>query len=138
MKIWKLPELELLASVDASNDRLWNVTTLNDLLISGGDQEETSIYNIKNLSSPVLKGKLVFSDESYAFFPCGSDSFYTNNQSIMQVRRDEDGTLLEGQLAEYLLNTACDLRILKDLFSPETNDQSKFRLTNKGLLQIPQ
>jgi len=111
---------------------------VNDLLICGGDEEETSIWDIKNLSCPVLKAKLVFSDESYAFLPGGSDSFYTNNQSIMQVRRNEDGTLVEGQLAEYLLNTACDLRILKDLFSPENNDLSKFRLTNKGLLQIPQ
>jgi len=138
MKVWKLPELELLAWVDASSDRLWTVTNVNDLLICGGDEEETSIWDIKNLSCPVLKAKLVFSDESYAFLPGGSDSFYTNNQSIMQVRRNEDGTLVEGQLAEYLLNTACDLRILKDLFSPENNDLSKFRLTNKGLLQIPQ
>jgi len=138
MKIWKLPELELLASVDASSDRLWNVTTVNDLLICGGDEEETSIYNIKNLSSPVLKGKLVFSDESYAFLPGGSASFFTNNKSIMQVRRDEDGTLLEGQLAEYLLNTACNFMILKDLFSTENNDHSKFRNNNKGLFQITQ
>ena len=138
MRLWKLPELELLASVEASCDRLWTVTTVNDLLICGGDEEGTSIYDIKNLSCPVLKGKLVFTDESYAFLPGGSASFFTNNKSIMQVRRDEDGTLVEGQLAEYLLNTACDLRILKDLFSTENNEQSKFQINNKGLFQITQ
>lgn len=136
-KLWKLPELELLASVEASLDRLWTVTTINDLLICGGDDEETSIYDIKNLSCPVLKGKLVFTDESYAFLPGGSALFFTINKSIMQVRRDEDGTLLEGQLAEYLLNSACNFMILKDLFSNENNDQLKFQI-NKGLFQITQ
>jgi WD40 repeat protein len=138
MRLWKLPGLELLASVEASSDRLWNVIAVNDLLICGGDEEMTSIWDIKNLSCPVLKGKLVFTDDSYTFLPGGSASFFTNNKSIMQVRRDEDGTLLEGQLAEYLLNTACNFGVLKDLFGPETNDKAKFLNKNKGLFQITQ
>jgi WD40 repeat protein len=138
MMLWKLPELERLATVEASCDRLWTVTTVNDLLICGGDEEETSIYDIGNLSCPVLKGKLVFTDDSFAFLHGGSAPFFTNNQSIMQVRRDEDGTLLEGQMAEYMLNTACNLGVLIDLFSQETNDHSKFQIGNKGLFQITQ
>ena len=85
----------------------------------------------------MLKGKLFFSDDSYAFLSEHSDSFFTNNQTIMQVRKD-DGTLLEGQFAEYLLNTACNLNVLKDLFSDEKNDTTKPRINNKGLLQITQ
>jgi WD40 repeat protein len=137
MKIWKIPELELLGSVVVNGDRLWNVTAVNDLLIAGGDSELTCIYDIKNLHIN-LKGKLIFTDESYAFIPANSGSFFTNNPSIMQVRRDSDGTLLEGQLAEYLLNTACNLKALRNLFSAENNDQSKLRITNKGFYQITQ
>jgi WD40 repeat protein len=138
MKTWRLPDLELLESVAVNGDRLWNVTAVNDLLIAGGEAEFTCVYDIKNLPQVVLLGKLIFSDQAFAFMPNGSGSFYSNNPSVIQIRRDDDGTLLEGQMADYLLNTACDLKILKDLFSPENTDQAKFRSTNKGFLQITQ
>lgn len=138
MKIWKLPNLELLESVSVNGDRLWNVTATNDLLIAGGEAELTCIYDIKNLPQVLLRGKFIFSDQAFVFVPAGLRSFYSNDPSIIQIRRDDDGTLLEGQMAEYLLNTACDLKILKDLFSSENTDQSKLRLTNKGFLQISQ
>jgi hypothetical protein len=137
MKIWKVPEMELLQSVDVVKDRLWSVTMANDLLITGGDAEETCIYDIKELPEVLLKGRLFFSDDSYAFLSEHSDSFFTNNQAIMQVRKD-DGTLLEGQFAEYLLNTACNLSVLRELFSAEKNDIAKPLINNKGLLQITQ
>jgi hypothetical protein len=138
MKIWKLPNLELLESVSVNGDRLWNVTATNDLLIAGGEAELTCVYDIKNLSQVQLRGKFIFSDKAFVFMPSGLRSFYSNDPSIIQIRRDDDGTLLDGQMAEYLLNTACDLKILKDLFSSENTDQSKLRLTNKGFLQISQ
>jgi WD40 repeat protein len=138
MKIWKLPELELLESVEVSRDRLWNVTAVNDLLITGGDEEVTSIYDIKSLPQVILKGKLILSDESYAFIPGNSRNFFTNNPSIMQVRRDCDGTLPDGRLAEYLINSACDLKALRDMFSAENNDQSMSGISRKGFYQITQ
>lgn len=138
MKTWRLPNLDLLQSVAVNGDRLWNVTAANDLLIAGGEAELTCVYDMKNLPKVILRGKFIFSDQSFVFMPAGSRSFYSNDPSIIQIRKDEDGTLLEGQMAEYLLNTACDLKILKDIFSSENTDQSKFRLTNKGFLQLSQ
>jgi WD40 repeat protein len=138
MNIWKLPGLELLASADVDKDRLWNVTVVNDLIITGGDSVETWIYDIKNLQDIKLKAKLFISDDSYALMPTELSSFYTNNLSLVHVKRNDDGTLLKDQFAEYLLNTACNLKILKDMFCPESNELLKLRTNSKGLYQITQ
>jgi hypothetical protein len=137
MKMWKIPGLELLDSAKVNGDRLWTATAANDLLIAGGDETLTCIYDIKNMHFK-LKGMLIFSDESYAIITNSTHSFFTNDQSIMQVRKDIDGTLPDDQLSEYLLHTECNLSVLKDLFNPENNDQPTFLSNNKGFYQITQ
>lgn len=123
MKIWRLPDLDLLASIDVKGICIWSVTAVNDLLIVGGENDDIWIYDIKNLPEVIQKGKMVISDDSYAYLPSDSNSFYASDVAMMQVRKNDDGLVLDGQYAEYLLNTACNFKVFKDLFSTESNDR---------------
>lgn len=138
MKLWKLPYLELLESVEVTRDRLWTVSVINDILITGGEDGNIWIYDIKNLPGIILKGKLVFSHDSYTFLNLELNSFYSSDLSNIQVRRKIDGIVIFDQFAEYLLNTSCDFRVFKDFFSSETKDPSSFLANNKGFYQISQ
>ena len=138
MNIWRLPSMELIKSVDVHMARLWTVDEVNSLILTGGEDGVIYIYDIKNLPVIVLKGKLVFSDESYTFFHSELNSFYASDQSRVQVIRNEDGKHIEGQFAEYLINSVCNFKIFKDLFSSESNDLSVLKIENKGFFQITQ
>jgi outer membrane protein assembly factor BamB len=138
MKIWKLPDLQLLESIDVSRNRLWTVCAINDLLISGGEDGDIWIYDIKNLPNVVPKGKLVFSDESYAFLQYNSNSFFASDQSMMQVSRNIDKIPIDDQFAEYLLTTACNFKIFKDLFGSGSHDSSDPINDSRGFYQITQ
>lgn len=136
MKLWKLPSLELIGSIEVTKDRLWTVSVINDLLITGGEDGNISIHDIRNLPDIILKGKLVFSHDSYSFLNLELNSFFTSDLSSIQVIRKVDGTVINDQFAEYLLNTTCNFRVFKDLFRSETNDPSSFLTDNKGFYQI--
>jgi len=136
MKIWKLPNLELAGSAELNNERLWSVTAVNDLLVTGSENGDIRIYDIKNLPEVILKGKLIVSERSYAFMPASSNSFYTSDLSMMQVTKNENCSIIENQFSEYLLNIANSFRIFKELFSSENNDQSFLRKEDNGFYQI--
>jgi WD40 repeat protein len=138
LKFWKLPDLELLEHVKVSGDRLWTVSVVNDLLLVGGEDGEIRIYDIKNIPGVVFKGKLVFSDESYALFLYGLNSFFTIDQSSIQVIRNTDGNQIEGQFAEYLINSLCNFKIFKDMFCSESPYSYGIPDENKGYFQITQ
>jgi len=138
LKLWKLPELELLESVEVSKDRLWTVSIVNDLLMTGGEDGDIRIFDIKTLPGIKLKGKLMISGDSYTFLNAELNSFYTSDLSRIQVRRIVDGIIINDQFAEYLLNTTCDFKDFKDLFCSERNDPLSFLTENKGFYQITQ
>jgi WD40 repeat protein len=138
VKIWKLPDLELLESVNVKGVSLWSVTAADDLIITGGEDGDIWIYDIKNLSDAVLKGKLVLSDDSYAFLPAEPNSFYASNFAMIRVRKIDDGIPEEGPFAEYLLNTACNFKLFKDLFCSEGNNNNELKEGTRGFYQITQ
>jgi WD40 repeat protein len=138
VKVWKLPDLELLETIHVKGYSLWSVTALNDLLISGGEDGDIWIHDIGNLPGAVLKGRLVFSDDSYAFLPEGINSFYASDLSMMQVRKNDSSAAVDKQLAEYLLNTACNFILIKELFGPGNNDNDTIQSNNRGFFQITQ
>lgn len=138
MKIWKLPDLELLASVNVKGICLWTVTAINDLLIVGGEANDIWIYDIKNLPEVILKGKLVLSDDSIAYLPSDSNLFYASDLSMVKVRKNDGSLVLDDQYAEYLLNTACNFKIFKDLFSSESPEIYESLNESKGFYQLTQ
>jgi WD40 repeat protein len=136
LKFWRLPDLELLEAFKVSGDRLWTLSVANDLLIVGGEDGEIWIYDIKNIPGVVFKGKLVFSDESYTLFLSVSNSFFTSDQSRIQVIRNDDGNQIEGKFAEYLINSVCNFKIFKDLFCSEGLCTRVITGENRGYFQI--
>jgi len=85
-----------------------------------------------------LKGNLVFSDESYALFLTESNSFFASDQSRIKVLKSDDGNQIEGQFAEYLINSVCNFKIFKDLFSSAGARSSDLPGDNRGYFQITQ
>lgn len=138
IKIWKLPDLELLESIDVKRIYLWTVTVINDLLVIGGEANDIWIYDMKNLTEIILKGRLVISNDSYAYLPSNSNLFYASDLLMIQVRKNDDGSILNGQYAEYLLNTACNFKIFKDLFSSECSETYESLNEFKGFYQLTQ
>jgi WD40 repeat protein len=138
MNIMNLPDLKLLKSVTVNKTGLWSVIAIKDLLITGGEDGDIWIYDIENLPEVRLKGKLVFSDESYALMTGELNSFFASNISMIQVRKKDNNNLLNEQFADYLLTTACDFRIFRDLFCPEKTDFPAIQTDIKGFYQLPQ
>jgi WD40 repeat protein len=138
MKFWRLPDLELLESVKVSGNRLWTVAAVNDILLTGGEDGDIRVYDMKKIPGIVMKGKLVFSDESYALFLTESNSFFASDQSRIQVLRSVDGHQIEGQFAEYLISSVCNFKIFKDLFSSAGACSSDLPDDKRGYFQITQ
>jgi WD40 repeat protein len=138
MKFWELPELELLESVEVSRELLWTISVVNDLIIVGGEDGELKLYDIKNLPGIKLKGKLVISDDSFALILSGSKSFFTSDHTMIHVVKNEDGNRLNGQFAEYLINSAGDFQIFRDLFCTDDHIATYPGYDNRGYLQIKQ
>jgi len=136
VNIWRLPDMILLGSTELNQSHLWSVTVINDLLITGGENGDIWIHEIKNLPNITLKGKLVVSERSYAYMPASPNSFYTSDLSMMQVRKNGDCSIIENQFSEYLLNTGNSFRIFKELFSAENNDRPFLRKDDSGFYQI--
>lgn len=138
LKMWRLPDMELLELVKVSEDRLWTVTTVNDLLLAGGEDGIIWIYDIKKIPGAEPKGTLAFSDEAFSLFQPESNSFFANDKSMIQVVRNDDGKNVEAQFAEYLINSVCNFQIFMDLFGSERNNSSISINDNRGLYQITQ
>ncbi len=138
LKIWKLPELELLESIYVNGINLWTVDVVNDLLIVGGEDRDIWIYDIKDLSEIKTKGRLIISDENYAFMPTETNDFYASDLSMMQVKNKEKNMLFDGQTAEYLLNAACNFNLFKNLFISESNVLPAFIQNYSGFYQLSQ
>jgi len=138
MKIWKLPDLELLESIDVKRIYLWTVAVVNDLLVVGGEADDVWIYDMKNLPGVILKGRLVISNDSYAYLPSDSSSFYASDLSMMQVRNSDYSSILDSQYAAYLLNAASNFKIFKDLFSSESPETHESLNESKGYYQLTQ
>ena len=81
---------------------------------------------------------MVVSGKSYVFVPIDSNSFYASDLSIIDVRKKDNSSLLEGQMAEYLTNTACNFKIFKDLFSAGSIESVNPTNDSFGFYQIGQ
>lgn len=138
LKIWELPGLKLIGSVDVQRNYLWTLTIVNDLLLTGGDEGQIWVYDIKDLSNVVLKGKIVVLDQSYLYLPVGSSTFYTSDPDNMQVSKAGTGEPLTGQYADYLLNSCNNFRLFQHLFSSKSPESQSIEDGYKIRLQIPQ
>jgi WD40 repeat protein len=139
LKLWEMPDLKLLGSVNVDRNYLWTLTIVNDLLLTGGNEGKIWIYDLKVLPNIVLKGKIVVFAESYAYLPVDANSFYATDPATMQVSKKEDDEPVNSQFAEYLLNSCNNFKGFQDLFNSESEDSPQsFGYDKFFLFQLPQ
>jgi WD40 repeat protein len=136
ISIWKLPDIDLITSVNANRHWLWCGQIINNLLLAGGTEGDIWIYDIQNPEKMSLVGKLLIDDESCTFLPSNSNLFYSDHPEIIRVRREADGEVVEGQFANYLINSCNRFKILSDLFSIEKNCLSSLQSGNQDFYQL--
>jgi WD40 repeat protein len=119
VKIWHLPDLELIGSVKADHRGLWTVTIINNMLLTGGECSDIKIFNIEKPNDPKPEGTLVITGRSCAYISEDKKSFYASDPSTISVLRDDDDIIVTDQFSEYLVNVSSDLNLLRDLFMPE-------------------
>jgi WD40 repeat protein len=137
LKIWEIPDIKLIASVNVFRNSLWTLSKVNNLILTGGDAGEIWIYDIKDLKNILLKGRMVVFDQSIAYIPVDSGSFYSDNLSTIRVLKKENYDAPESQFAEYLLNSCNTLKVFQDLFNTAEINPDSFMDNNKFMLQIP-
>jgi WD40 repeat protein len=138
LKVWKIPDLKLLAAIDVHNNYLWSFDIVNNLILTGGEEGDIWIYDIKDLQNIILKGKLEIFDQAYMFESVDPNSFYTNDLSILQASRKKDETPVNGPFVEHLLNSCNNFKLMQDLFCSNREDSKPIGNYDKIFLQIPQ
>jgi len=124
LNIWRLPEFELVSSTSVFYNYLWTIAIVNDLVLTGGDQGEIWIYDIKEPDKITLKGKMVLFDEAYSLIPTDSGEFFSTDPSKIQVIRKESNTPENSRHTDYLLISQNNYRVVHDLFKIKPENRS--------------
>ena len=119
--IWQMPDLELIATIKVDHSCLLTAAMVGDLLLTGGKDGIIRIYDLSDVKTPKQVGKLMVTAESFAFFPAGAKAFYCDNQSIIQMERD-DGAVCDDLLADYLISSHNDFNVFRTFFLPGNQD----------------
>jgi len=137
IKIWKFPRLKLISATNVYQNYLWTLSLINNLILTSGDEGDIWIYDISDPGKPVLKGRMVVFDQSYAFLQNDSKSFYSSDLGNMQVIKRDDNSMETSRFAEYLLSSMNSPGIFHDLFNNKTADPFSKQDSHKPMLQIP-
>jgi WD40 repeat protein len=138
VKAWSVPDLKLVASINVFRNSLWSLSLVNDFIVTGGNEGEIWIYDMKDLNDIILKGKIIVFHQSFAYIPVDSNSFYADNPSTMQVIRKDNNEPLSDHYGEYLLNSYNNFKVFHDLFNTGPFDAASFNNDTKIMFQIPQ
>jgi len=137
VKIWKLPDLKCINTIEIDSHELWTFTFIGELLVVGSTSGYIYFYDISNLSTTYMKGKMILSEDMYSVFLKDSNQFYTNDVSIFNVSRKQDDEIITGKQAEYLLNLFNSKNVLHNLFGQENASSESLSTNNKMIRQIP-
>ncbi len=138
VKIWQLPGVNCLNTIEVDHHELWAVTFIGDLLVVGSTSGYIYIYDISTPSTAYLKGKVFLSDDVYAIFLQDSKQIYTNDISVINICRKQTGEIITGKEAEYLLNLLNSKKVLHALFGREHELPGPISSQNRLIRQIPE
>jgi WD40 repeat protein len=134
--IWKSNDLELIGTVNVEGENsLWSATIINNLLVCGGESSNIQIFDVQNMAEPKFKGKLDLSKDSFALLS-DSNTFFTNNLSMMQVRNKDKTHINDEKLADYVLRANNNFKVFRDLFSTEEKKMEELQNKSTGFLQL--
>ncbi len=138
VKIWQLPDVKCLHTIEVDHHELWSFTFIKDLLVVGSTSGYIYFYDISDLSNVFVKGRIFLSDHVYALFPQDSNQFYTSDISILNISRKQDKEIIEGKHAEYLLSLFNSPNVLHELFGQEYEFPGSISTQNRMIRQIPE
>jgi WD40 repeat protein len=134
--IWKSPDLELLGAVSNYGETsLWSAAIINNLLVCGGESCDIQFFDIQNMAEPKYKGKLVLTKDSFALLS-DSNTFFTNDLSVMQVSNKDGSPINDEKQAEYVLRANNNFAVFRDLFSTEEKKMEELQNKSFGFLQL--
>jgi WD40 repeat protein len=137
VKLMKMPKLEEIACL-STDQSLWSTIILNDLIITGGDENEIWLYNIENPNNCVLLGKLFVLESSYALCKAESKLFFTDDISNFEVIDIETKTAIEGKNADHLLDTCNTEAVIYEIFGIPEGPKQLFKDANPFPFQLPE
>ena len=138
VKIWQLPDVKCLQTIEVDHHELWSFTFIRDLLVVGSTSGYIYFYDISDLSNVFLKGRMFLSDPGYALFLQDSKQYYSNDISILNISRKQDEEIITGKHAEYLLNLFNSKKMLHELFGQDDEFSGSISTRNKMIRQIPE
>jgi WD40 repeat protein len=134
--IWKSNDLELIGTVNVEGETsLWSATIINDLLVCGGESSNIQIFDIQNMAEPKFKGKLDLLKDSFALLT-DSNTFFTNNLSMIQVRNKDRTHINDEKQAEYVLRANNNFTVFRDFFRTEEKKMEELQNKSFGFLQL--
>ncbi|MHC1775548.1 MAG: WD40 repeat domain-containing protein [Lentimicrobium sp.] len=116
IKIWELPDLNCVSTCKIGNSDLWSMDFINQLLLTGGDNGQIDVFDLKDLSHPEFVATIHIFGNSAGVFPKGGGHYFTNNTGSIEVLDKTTGIPIHGKTGEYLTHSWNSLSVLHDVF----------------------
>ena len=138
LKILQLPDLELLSSTEVEQSCLWSITTIGNMMITGGVNGALWVYDISDPRNVIPKGKIHVMDQSYAYISENRSSFYTSDLNLIKVVKADTKEQAELQFGQYLANSRNNLNVIRDLFGLKDPENKSSAYSNREMFQLPE
>jgi WD40 repeat protein len=135
IRVWEMPGFNLVNTIIVGHHDLWSMVFINNRLLTGDIDGEIRVYDIKDLSNILLKGRLVISNGVFVAQVPESPMFYTNDLNVMEIYRKSDMEKITGKNGEHILGQSNRLSVLRELFGIEDGMPA---LTDNSLRFAPQ
>ncbi len=119
VKIWKMPGLRYVNTIDTGMVEVWSMDFLNNRLLAGGSGGKIMVYDISDLNRIKYIGSVVIGDDSFVARKEGSNRYFTNDARMIEILNLADNSIMEGKEAEYLAGECNSLTVLRELFGIE-------------------
>ncbi|MBN1198403.1 MAG: hypothetical protein JXA23_03550, partial [Bacteroidales bacterium] len=137
VKIWELPEFNLIEVLPIDQHELWSCEFIGNLLAVGSTSGFIYIYGLVDLSAISLKARMFLSKQAYVIFPENSTHFYCNDSSLLSINRKEDDSMIIGKHAGYLFELFNSRNVLDRLFGGDNPLNESGSIHTKLTRQIP-
>jgi WD40 repeat protein len=119
VNIWEMPGLRYVNTIDTGMVDVWSMDFLNNRLLVGGNGGKIMVYDIIDLNRIKYIGSLLIGHDSFVAQVEGSNRYFTNDTSLIEIVNLADNSILEGKEAEYLAGEFNSLKVLRELFGVE-------------------
>ncbi len=119
IKIWELPDLKCVSTCKIGNSDLWSMDFVNQLLLTGGDNGQIDVIDLKDLTHPEFIATIHIFGNSAGVFPEGGGLYFSNNTEHIEVVDKTADSPIEGKIGEYLRQARNSPDVLQDVFGKQ-------------------